>query len=273
MSNFDPDATGYSSLNALWLGKAARLAYQPSSSILPSVTAWDFPKFKFFDISDTQAYMIANNDLIVLAFRGTEPSCLRDWMTDARIALIKGCGDGHVHRGFYTALDACWHDISATLKDFRTEKQPLLLTGHSLGAALATLAAARLHVDGQAVQGLYTFGSPRVGDVAFAHWFDVSLKPIAFRFVNNTDAVTRVPGRALGYSHVGNFLYFDDHGKIHNDTSFWNEFLETVKGGMDDFLKPGAKAIKDHDMGLYETNLQLNLNSVLTWKNASQSAI
>src|SRR5207249_4492483 len=76
--------------------------------------------------------------------------------------------------------------------------QKLWLTGHSLGGALATLAAAHLGRD--AVQGLYTYGCPRVGDVKFT-----SVLPEAshFRFVHRRDWVVEQPPEFLGYVHAG----------------------------------------------------------------------
>lgn len=264
MSNFAPFSTGYNPLNALWSGKAARLAYQNLDSIKAvTVKQWEFGDFHFFNTGETQAYMIANPDLVVLAFRGTESSNLRDWMTDAKIRMVTGCGPGRVHRGFLAAIDHIWDEVLTTLTKFRKDDQPLLLTGHSLGAALATVAAAKLKVSGLPVNALYTFGSPRVGNAAFAEWFNADFRLKAFRFVNNNDVVTRVPPRSFGYSHVGTFLYFDVLGKIHSDIRFWDKFLESVKGGIDDFLKPGPDTFKDHDMGLYEKNLLLNVNTVL----------
>jgi predicted lipase len=69
--------------------------------------------------------------------------------------------------------------------------------GHSLGAALATLAADRL----PDVQGLYTFGSPRVGDKGFQAHFRVK----AYRLVNGKDIVPTVPGEGP-FRHVGELI-------------------------------------------------------------------
>lgn len=266
MSNFDPYAEGYSPLNALWLGKSARLAYSTPAMIQTTALEWGFHHFHFFDRDGTQGFIMANDDAIVLAFRGTEPKCLRDWMTDARIVLVPGCGQGLVHRGFWDGINRVWDEVSAKLKEFGSAGQPILVTGHSLGAALATLAAAKLQAQGQSVQSLYNFGSPRVGNQNFARWFDAHLKTRTFRFVNNSDLVTRVVPRAMFYAHVGRFVYFDSVGNMFEDMKFWNLFLERVKGGIEDFLQDN---IKDHDMGLYEKNLLQNINKMLAARVAA----
>lgn len=83
-------------------------------------------------------------------------------------------------------------------------------TGHSLGAGLATLAAVE---DGQA-SGIYTFGSPRVGDDEFRKWFDSHFGTQAWRFVNNRDIISRMP---LGdYEPVGGLKFIDGAGSIGN---------------------------------------------------------
>jgi hypothetical protein len=82
----------------------------------------------------------------------------------------------------------------------------ILYTGHSLGAALATLAAA-LHRPAY----LYTFGSPRVGDAEFA----ASMYGIDHaRYVDCCDLVAKVPPETVGYLHVGTLRYIDRHGTI-----------------------------------------------------------
>ena len=67
------------------------------------------------------------------------------------------------------------------------------VTGHSLGAALATLATIRLTNDGIPVNGLYTYGCPRVGEVKFRSLFEENVTARAYRLVNNNDIVARIP--------------------------------------------------------------------------------
>jgi triacylglycerol lipase len=256
MFAFEPSAIAYSPTNALSLAQAARLAYDDRFAIASLVRTWNFPHFHFFEQNSTQAFMMGNDQLIVLAFRGTESKCLKDWMTDANINLIEDCY-GEVHRGFSFGLNEIWQEILQKLATFRTQNQALFITGHSLGAALATLAAARLSAPDQ-VQGVYNFGSPRVGNQDFVTCFDSVYAGRAFRFVNNNDLVTRVAPREFGYRHISQSLYFDSLGKLHPEITAWNKFLETVKGGMDVLNDFGL--VSDHDMGKYEANLLQDLN-------------
>nr|WP_090580074.1 lipase family protein [Nitrosomonas sp. Nm58] len=84
---------------------------------------------------------------MLVAFRGTEPDDLKDWLTDAQFDLTDGSIKNiknKVHRGFHEALNAAWPQLEGAIADLRTHNQAIWVTGHSLGAALATLAVARL---------------------------------------------------------------------------------------------------------------------------------
>ena len=195
--------------------------------------------------------------MIIVAFRGTEPKKLQDWLTDADFDLVEG-PFGQVHDGFNRALRHVWRDLARSIKEFQDNGQSLWFTGHSLGAALATLAVATLREEDKPVHGLYTFGQPRTGDRHFERTFNADFKPRCFRFVNNNDVVTRVPLRAMKYSHVGTFLYFDADGNLTDDLHWWYRFLDRVEGRIEDLGKLGTDGIKDHSMNRYIANLEQN---------------
>lgn len=128
----------------------------------------------------------------------------------------------------------------------------LYITGHSLGAALATLMAARLAQDKvYGVHAVHTFGSPRVGDAEFARAYEAALGHCTFRVVNGEDLVTRVPPGALHYEHVGQVVYFDTDGRMHLDASFWDRFLDAVINAVKDFKAAAKTSLKDHAMAGY----------------------
>jgi hypothetical protein len=162
---------------------------------------------RMFDAAGTQGLVADRSGLRVIAFRGTEGAEPSDLFADARFAKtawsVEGTPRGAVHAGFAGALDPIWTAVAGA-----TGSGParLLLTGHSLGGALATLAASRLpHAR------LYTFGSPRVGDPAFAQ----SVGPERHdRYVNCCDVVARVPPTFAGYEHTGTLRYIDRMGTI-----------------------------------------------------------
>ena len=255
-SNFFPHTAKYHGSNALLLAKASLIAYKPEKEIENETQNWGCTKLLFFSRNGTQAFITSNDDLLILAFRGTEQK-LEDWMTDADMNLTDGPG-GKVHDGFHRALKNVWLDIRKALDEFRGNGQSIWITGHSLGAALATLAAATLGDDKEdiPVNGIYTFGQPRVGDRTFARNYNQDFSQIAFRFVNNNDVVTRVPPRTFGYRHVGRFLYIDSNDHLQDDIHWWNHFLDRLRGRREDFGKLGTDGIKDHSMKGYVEKLE-----------------
>jgi triacylglycerol lipase len=250
------NAPGYSPRIALWLAQIAHLAYQSPTEIIATTQAWGFPYAHFFDQGNTQACLIGHDQLLILVFRGTEPASLSDWLTNAKLPLVES-GGGKVHQGFQAGLSEIWQPLLARLSEFRRH-QPLLLAGHSLGGALATLAAAGLHEAGQRVDGLYTFGAPRVGDRAFSACFNHDLQHCTFRLVNNQDLVPHLPPRALGYSHVGQLMSFDGADPANCPALPWLEALEDLT---DEMIQPLTAPFCDHDLVAYKTCLQQFLES------------
>lgn len=174
-----------------------------------------FELITYVDIKGSQAMLAGNDDLVILSFRGTEGDDPRDLWTDInfspRIWKLHGKPSGKVHGGFAKALGQVWNK---TVTSIPKDNRKLLLTGHSLGAAMATLAATRLHP-----HGLYTFGSPQVGDNNFIN----NLKNMNHeRYVNCCDLVTRIPLDVFGFKHTGTLLYINRNGNIRkNPESKW----------------------------------------------------
>lgn len=248
--NFQPATARYQDENAVALSHAAQLAYNSAAEGAALAQQWGFARFRFLDRRETQALVMANDAAVVVAFRGTEPAKLRDWMSDLDTLLCDG-PFGHVHNGFQQALVRVWDELNPCVTEFQDRGQSLWITGHSLGAALATLAAARWREADKPVHGLYTFGSPRVGDREFERAFGQDFGARNFRFVNNCDLVTRVPLRAMGFSHAGTLLYFDSKGRLQSDPGFWDAFLNRVRGRIDDLGKMGPADLKQHSIDHY----------------------
>ena len=143
-----------------------------------------------------------------VSFRGTRPGNVRAAAADARAYLVD-FGDGaKAHAGFLGAFRAIAEPVAQWIR--LNGERPLVFTGHSLGAAIATVAtvATASHPGSHAV----TFGSPRVGDDGFAGLFaGRSVR----RYVDCTDLVTAVPPPLLGYAHVADELYIDRFGTVH----------------------------------------------------------
>ena len=127
---------------------------------------------------------------------------------------------GRVHSGFLRAfgdisgeLDAIWQTKAGGRK--------VWLAGHSLGGALATLAVAHLGRD--AVQGLYTYGCPRVGDAKFT---SVLPEMSHFRYVHRADWVAVQPPEFLGFVHAGTVRTVSGAPP----RSFWDDVKRGARG-------------------------------------------
>lgn len=248
---FVADTTAFKWENAHGCAMASYLAYGTENTIKSQMKKWS-AEHQFVSANGTQAFVMSTDRLVLVAFRGTEPKKIEDWLTDLQFDLVDGPLDGKVHAGFSSALGGVWQRILKAIADLRRDQpKSLWFTGHSLGAALACLAVSRLKDEDRPVDGLYTFGQPRTGDRQFARALNFEFKPYMFRFVHNNDIVTRVPPRSLGYSHAGTFRYFDEDGKYHTDISNWNRFLDRIHGRMEDVFEWGSDGIKDHDMKHY----------------------
>ena len=207
---FRARAGDYDPVNAWWLAELSMLEYVRSRPFKTAVLRRaGLSELRFFDIprTNTQCMLAGNASLLLLVFRGTELGSLQDLLTDAAVIWRREPGGGRIHQGFKEALDSLWPRLSAWL-DSEVRGRALWLAGHSLGGALATLAAHRL---GRSVAGLYTFGCPRLGNQAFAAQFDCP----AWRLVNNNDIVPRVP--PYPYVPVGQLCYLDRNGALHRD--------------------------------------------------------
>ncbi len=206
MPPFDPAATGYTTGNALWLMELSRLVYrhdheedtpppEPTRRSLLELAGFQQTHFFKHPENGTAGMLVQSTGKVpfaVLVFRGTEKQ-IRDYVTDLKMGRPPMDDAGVViHEGFSEAIASVWTDVARALDE---AKGPLFYTGHSLGAALATLAAYR-----RPPTAVYTFGSPYVGDAEFVA--KLAGVPI-YRCVDDDDLVTMVPPAALGYRHVG----------------------------------------------------------------------
>ena len=148
--------------------------------------------------SATQGFVCRSAEATIVAFAGTDPGVLQTVLTDFKTQH----GVGTIHAGFAEALQAVWNQLAPQLQAPGPVR--LLVTGHSLGAALAVLTAFRAHNElRKDANFVYTFGLPRVGGGAFVAGYEPVYGASTFRFVNGDDPVPAVPPPELGYQHVG----------------------------------------------------------------------
>ena len=165
---------------------------------------------------------------MVVVFRGTvDADELRDDANMLRLVKLRTKPEGdragapvpRVHKGFVAHLgkQGCGEKLLATVLREVAVRQPceVLLTGHSLGAAAATLLAFKLDGAGAALRmrlTLITFGSPRVGNRHFKRAFDASARLRHYRVQNELDPVARCPWWLPfpgTYKHTGHHVWLD----------------------------------------------------------------
>lgn len=148
---------------------------------------------------------------VVLAFRGT--LSLEDWLHDLDFfpAAYSPVPDyGTVHQGFQVAYLAVRNSVVSQFKKISPGYTRVIITGHSLGAALSELAAPDLlHNFGLRVPPeVHNFAGPRVGHHDFSSLFDVQID-VCFRVVNTWDIVPSLPPPLALFEHVGTAVHVD----------------------------------------------------------------
>jgi triacylglycerol lipase len=147
--------------------------------------------------TDTRGFVVHGWGGTIAVFAGTDPLIPKNWLTDFNSLRVDD-----IHAGFAEAVvsiapqlrRAVAHDAAAG---------PLFFTGHSMGGALAVVAAKQLNDIG--VTAVYTFGMPRCGDDQFVREYG-TLEERTYRLVHGDDIVPTVPPPELGFRHVGRLL-------------------------------------------------------------------
>lgn len=192
--------------------RLSNLAYQSPKEAQKLFKKAGFTDSMYYGNAGSNAYVLENDTDIVIVCRGTEVKEWNDIKADLSIALTPSrTGIGRVHRGFRTYTDKIWETIKSHVASIKNKD--LWITGHSLGAAMATLMARRcvLDISLQVPKAIFTYGSPRVGDRDYIDEFNTLI--IHHRWVNDGDIVTKVPFAPL-YYHCGTMHHIGSDGKV-----------------------------------------------------------
>ncbi len=215
--------------------------------------------------TDTKCLLAWGGTTLVVAFKGT--SSFENVLTDlnflksfhpprrtAPITSSWGLSLIHVpvrvHTGFLEAWSTDEYDkkVVERVGEILTELGgpqvvTFMVTGHSLGGALATLASHAFKTAYPAAQiTCYTYGQPRVGNRPFAYEYN-RLVPDHFAVINGQDPVTRVPKGY--YKRVGNRIIIDDVGDIIVRPTYLEMHL----------IKQVTPKVGDHFLDMYRSSL------------------
>lgn len=195
LPSFEAGKSGFSLINAYWLAELSRLIYRPDAdelgSEVPVPTRTDIlgrvgleervrvcRGTNYGAVVETGAG--AAGGFAAVVFRGT--SGFEGWFSNLKVIQTAWPGGGSVHAGFLDDFLSLW---DALLPHADGTGRPLYYAGHSLGGALAVLAAAA-----RPATAAYTFGAPRVGDPDFTRRLEGTA---IHRLVNGRDLVPTVP--------------------------------------------------------------------------------
>ncbi len=254
-SEVDPAITQSDFVNAYLLVAASKAIYgnpdEPDAE-QPAIIEGAFTDLGLRDVvyvdetsTDTQFAVGRRGDTVVVTFRGT--ATLADWLTDAQagqFAFDTSVGPVWAHNGFSLALVSILDRLRVEL-DAQLLAAPdasIVLAGHSLGGALAELAALRLDDVGYPVGSIHTIGAPAIGGQPLTDAYDaLGLGTITHRWVNDHDVVPMVVDLVPLYTELG---------RTH-------AFIRGVDApDLDAAVEPlGEFGFFDHDVAIYAENL------------------
>jgi len=220
------------------LAKARELLYVTYSSYCPAATLQSWTCYWCTSsvnvtVVDTIYDQSSNNfgfvgytrNEIVVTFRGTVVTSIKNWIKDLQFAttqLPSAPKNVEVHVGFLKSWNSLKNGIITAVGRAveRTGFTKIMITGHSLGGAIGTLASVDLlSIFRNSSISLWTYGCPRVGNSAWNAYFATLNTPTA-RLVNNKDIVPHIPPRFVyNYHHVATEVWYNSNAFVFCDTS------------------------------------------------------
>ena len=186
--------------------------------------------FRILEQHGEKAIVGVYENTMIVSFRGS--SNLLNWIDNVQFSLSCPYDDSSicVETGFYKVFEYMKNDIYEALTSLiRTHglKQPnILVCGHSLGAAVATLMTYDIMNNDAVMEraqesntiDLVTFGSPRVGNQEFVYDFmekvNEYLTPTFERVTHAYDIVPHLPQQFLGYDHIPQEIWYNEYNMI-----------------------------------------------------------
>ncbi|MBN1998328.1 lipase family protein [candidate division KSB1 bacterium] len=267
---FRANEKGFSVVNAWWLAEFSFLSYTPQDFIKSQINQAGIKSFRFFESFKCKCFVANTSDFAIVAFRGTatkSTDLFIDLIDNLSIKLTDFREKEKVHYGFYSAFKDIWNGNSG-FKEYlyylqeNNPKIKFYFTGHSLGAAVASLAAASF----KNCHALYTFGAPKVGNLAFAN----SLEQKTYRIVNFGDLVTLLPPSFSNkeqneYVHHGTIKFIDKSKSLAAEIKFPdNQYTIsiTIASKIIDIIFDKDKSMLLKIVDLTDTNIKIHLSPV-----------
>lgn len=175
--------------------------YEFENSLLTDVTG-------YIAVDQTKGYT-------VLAFRGSKS--VRNFLADADFPVVPTdiCDGCTADQGFYDSWLEARQGVLAALRTTAAKypNSKVIVTGHSLGAAIADFAAAEIKKGGTPCD-LYTYGSPRIAGPTLSNFITNQGMGSIYRVTHLDDPVPRLPPIALGFVHVSPEYYISSGNTV-----------------------------------------------------------
>ncbi|KAI4227797.1 MAG: hypothetical protein L6R36_002150 [Xanthoria steineri] len=187
------------------------------------VSVYEFQKERATDDGDSSlktdvtGYVAIDNtrSLTVLAFRGS--ASVRNFIADANFPAEPTdiCPSCTAHNGFWDSWVEARPGVLAALKTAAAShpNNRVIVTGHSLGGAIADLAAAEIRKSGVTAD-LYTYGAPRIAGKALSDFITNQNRGGNYRVTHKDDPVPRLPPLVLGFVHISPEYYISSPNNV-----------------------------------------------------------
>ncbi|MDP2173392.1 MAG: lipase family protein [Candidatus Cloacimonadaceae bacterium] len=206
---FPPVQTDFDPAICWWLSEFSLIAYEHPNFIRLAMDSILDMKTQIVNNNNFRCVVAYDDELIVVAFRGTQIKSigmLKDLSYGVLVKPVFASDYGKLHQGFFDSYQRVWLDCELGARNIvrklkhENPQRRLWFTGHSLGGVIAVLAA----IESNCQNPVYTFGCPKFGDREFARKLGIR----HFRMVNRDDIVVRFPPRFSKY--IGHDVYYID---------------------------------------------------------------
>jgi len=206
----------------------------------------------------TQGFCCLRDRKACLVFRGTDS--LLDGIVDL---LFSPWYRPATHFGFGRSWRSVREDVRQWLADHKGSFDSIALYGHSLGGAIAHVAALELATDDENeydIAEVVTFGAPRSSFLSTGEYYDnfqlktepeKTLRSVTLRVVNKLDLISKVPFPWMGYRHVGQLVYLSADGQVCYDKKAY--FRQKNEG----FLEPVFRFLEQENSALHDPSVTL----------------
>jgi len=162
----------------------------------------------------------AKDNVIIVAFAGTDPLSIKNWIDDIdTIKVDYPCPAPYtckVHQGFWHSFRSVQTQVEEGIKNYLAVHPDagVMVTGHSLGAAIAVHAALFIKTKMPPVHliSTYVFGLPRLGNKDFANWASSTLvsSVATYHITHHRDPIPHLPPLLLGFRHIAGEIYYNE---------------------------------------------------------------